>query len=247
MKKILLIPAAIALLILPSCRFIILSDELREQLKANGSVNVTVGDGNGERIEASGNTITRNDVTGEFTTLRCNLPVDMTYTPGDCFLSITGPDNVLSHITVTNEDGLLVIKSDGTTFRNLKNLKVKLSSQVLEKAEFNGAVDFSAPQGITGPDIDLIVNGAGDIDIDGLKAAKASLIVNGAGDATVRGIDCETLVVSLNGAGDATVSGKADSAELTISGAGDINAEGLRSAEINSKVRGIGKVRKPKN
>ena len=246
MKKILLIPAAIALSILPSCRFISISDELRETLKSNGSVNVNVSSDAGH-ITASDNDITRNDVTGEFTALKCNLPVDMAYTPGDCALTISGPDNVIPHISVTNEDGTLVIKSDGTNFRNLKHLKIKLSSPVLEKAEFNGAVDFQASEGMTGRDVELVVNGAGDIEIYGLKAAKAALTVNGAGDATVRDIDCESLVVSINGAGDATVAGKADSAELTISGAGDIDAEGLRATEFNSKVRGIGKIKKPKN
>ena len=148
---------------------------------------------------------------------------------------------------MSNENGTLVIKSDGTTFRNIKTFKVNVSSPVLEKADFNGAVDFSAPKGITALDFALQINGAGDIDIQGLAADKASVTVNGAGDARITGIDCETLSVGINGAGDATVAGRATKASLQVSGAGDIDAKALECSDIESKVRGIGRVEKPKS
>ena len=112
---------------------------------------------------------------------------------------------------------------------------------------FNGAVDFDAPKGISAGDFALTVNGAGDIEIDGLKTGDASIIVNGAGDVDVSGIACKRLSVEINGAGDAVVSGNADRADLQISGAGSINAVELRAGEHTSKVRGIGKIKTPKN
>ena len=242
---ILLLAAAALLTLLPSCRFIRVSDELKEQLKEN--INYDVNEGNGDSITASSNQITRNDVTGSFHALTCNLPADMTYTPGECALTIIGPDNILQHIVVNNESGTLSIKSDGTSFRNLKNLKMSLSSPVLESATFNGAVDFAAPQGITATDFRTVVNGAGDINITGLKASTASIQVNGAGDADLTGVDCDELTVDIRGAGDATLAGSARKATLTISGAGDIDARSLRAEEFNSNVRGIGKIQKPKN
>ena len=242
----LLLAAAALLTLLPSCRFIRVSDELKEQLKENINFDVNV-DGNGKSITASSNLITRNDVTGSFHALTCNLPADMTYTPGECALTISGPDNILQHIVVNNESGTLIIKSDGTAFRNLKNLKIALSSPVLESATFNGAVDFSAPQGITATDFKTTVNGAGDIGITGLKASTASIQVNGAGDADITGIDCDDLTVAISGAGDATLAGSARKADLSISGAGDIDARSLRAEEFNTNVRGIGRIQKPKN
>ena len=243
MKKISTLLAACALLLLPSCRFIRFS----EDFDFDGGVNVVgMGDsGSGNAISASDNYITRNDVTGEFHSLTCNVPGDVQYVPGECAVSLYGADNILSHVTVQNENGTLVIKSDGTAFRNIKTFKVNISSPVLEKVSCNGAVDFSAPSGISALDFDLQVNGAGDIDIQGLSADKASVTVNGAGDATIAGIDCETLSVDINGAGDATVAGRAANANLQVSGAGDINAKNLDCANIESKVRGIGRVIKP--
>ena len=238
MKKISCILAACALLLLPSCRFVKFGDGF----SFDGDVEFNA---DGERITASDNFITRNDVTGEFHSLVCNVPGDVQYLPGECAVSIYGADNILKHITVQNENGTLVIKSDGTTFRNVKTLKVNVSSPVLEQANFNGAVDFNAPNGISALEFDMQINGAGDVDINGLTADKASVTVNGAGDARLTAIDCETLTLSINGAGDATVAGRATTASLSVSGAGDINARNLDCANIDSKVRGIGRVEKP--
>ena len=244
MKKLAYILGAALLLTLPSCRFISVSEEAKEELKNNFSMN---GESSGERIIASDNYITRNDVTGEFSALECNLPGDVIYTPGDCAVSIYAPDNVLDLVTVRNENGILNIKTSTTRIRNLKHVKINISSPVLENVVFNGAVDFNAPQGITALDFRATVNGAGDIDINGLQSSKAALIVNGAGDATISGIDCDDLQVAIAGAGDAIVSGRVSGkANLSISGAGDIDARELQCTDIDTKVRGIGSVKKPK-
>ena len=243
-RNIFLLCAACALLTLPSCRFIKISDELKQQMQGHGFGLVV--EPNGEQIDASDNFITQDNVTGEFHNIQISVPGDVLYTPGDCAFSITAPDNVLEHITIRNENGTLVVKSDGTNFRNLKNLKINVSSPVLEDVVFNGAVDFNAPDGITALDFNAMVNGAGDISINGLKAGNVKVTVNGAGDATIYRLECDDFSLAINGAGDATVSGQADTADLTISGAGDIDALDLKAVNVSSKVRGIGKIKKPR-
>ena len=249
MKRIAYILAAAALLILPSCRFVRVSDELKQQFREGFSADIEFnGDDTAtgkETITASDNYITRNDVTGEFHSIHCNVPGDVVYTPGDCAISLNGPDNVVQHIIVNNENGTLVVKTDGVTVRKLKKFTIRLSCPVLEETIFNGAVDFSAPEGITALDFNAVVNGAGDVDINGLKADKAEITVNGAGDIDITSLDCESIGVAVNGAGDAVVSGKAAAASLTISGAGDIDVSALQCPEIESKVRGIGSIKRP--
>ena len=236
MKRIAYILAAAALLTLPSCRFIRVSDEMKAKLK-----DLT----ESEAITASENLITQDSMTGEFHSIQCNVPGDVIYTPGDCAFSLNGPDNLVQHIKVYNENGTLIVKSDGTNIRNFKKFTIRLSSPVLEELNFNGAVDFSAPQGITALDFNLTVNGAGDISIDGLKADKAELTMNGAGDVDIDRLDCERINVAVNGAGDVRLAGQASHADLGISGAGDIDAGSLRCDDINSKVRGIGRIKRP--
>lgn len=245
MKKILpILLAAATLITLPSCRFIRVSDEFNESLFAEGLMSSD--ESAGERITASDNYITREAMAGDFHSLTCNLPGDVIYTPGDCAVSIYAPDNVMERISVSNENGTLVIKSNLNRIRNLKKITVNISSPVLESVNFNGAVDFNAPEGITALNFDATVNGAGDIDINGLQANEAEITVNGAGDAKIEGLDCDALMISINGAGDASLSGKAGRADLSISGAGDIDARNLNCSDINSKIRGMGSVKRPK-
>ena len=251
MKRIAYILAAAMLLTLPSCRFIRISDELKAKFEdLDIDLDIDINDdgvkvNEKKAITASSNYITRNDMTGEFHSIQCNVPGDVIYTPGDCAISLEGPDNVLQHIKVNNDNGTLTVKTDGVVIRKLKKFTIRLSSPVLEDLDFNGAVDFDAPEGITALDFRLTVNGAGDINIEGLKADKAAITVNGAGDVDVEKLDCEHISVAVNGAGDANVAGRAGSATLNISGAGDIDASKLQCASIESKVHGIGSIRKP--
>ena len=248
MKNTLTLLAAAALLLLPSCRFIKVSDATLDTIKEQfGEWNSTIDIGMNDNDEADqGRNTLRNDVTGDFSALLCSVPFDVTYTPGECSLQMEGPEKQISHITVDNENGTLVIKTDGTKLSNVRHLKLRLSSPTLEKMTFNGAVDFNATSGITAPDFEMVVNGAGDITIDKLATGRAALTVNGAGDVTISGLDCETLKVELNGAGDATVSGSARQADLSISGAGDIDASGLNAGKLDTHVKGFGKINRPK-
>ena len=246
MKKLTYVLAAAALLLLPSCRFVRITDSEKFQNKVISEENWN-GSASAERIKASDNYITRNETTGEFHSLTSNLPGKIIYTPGDCSVSIYGPDNVLDHITVRNENGSLEIKSNLYRISNLKDLTVKISSPVLEKLSFNGAVDFKAPDGITALNFSATLNGAGDVDIHGLQANEAELTVNGAADANIKDIDSDFLKVAINGAGDARLSGKAGRAQLTISGAGDIDAQKLECPDLNTSVRGVGSIKKAKD
>ena len=249
MKRIAYILSAVALLTLPSCRFVRLSDKLKEELRDSVSEEIASDEDipfGEEPITASDNYITRNNMmTGEFHSIQCNVPGDVIYTPGDCAISFNGPDNVVQHIKVNNDNGTLVVKTDGSTIRNLKKFTINLSCPVLEEIVFNGAVDFKAPQGITALDFSAVVNGAGDVELSGLKADKADITVNGAGDIDIYDLDCERISVAVNGAGDAVVSGLAAKADLSISGAGDIDASELQCDDIDAKVRGVGRIKRP--
>ena len=61
-------------------------------------------------------------------------------------------------------------------------------------------MDFDAPEGISAEDFSLDINGAGDVEIDGLKASGARITINGAGDCDIENLDCKTLKVGINGA-----------------------------------------------
>lgn len=242
MKKMTYILAAAMLLFLPSCRFI----KVDKQVLQDFDEKVDVFQGGNEKITASDNYITRNDVTGEFHAISCNLPAEVIYIPGDCSIKIYGPDNIVEKVSVNNQNGRLEIRSGAQRIRNLKKgFTVTVFSPVIESLTLNGAVNFKAPEGITALNFDATLNGAGDLEIQGLQASEAEVTINGAADAKINGIDCDYLRIGIFGAGDASLSGKAGRANLNISGTGDINAKKLECADLNTSVRGIGSIKKP--
>ncbi len=72
--------------------------------------------------------------------------------------------------------------------------------------------------------------------VEELNALKAS----GSGDIDAEDISTDKLAVTISGAGDVTVSGKTNSQDIDISGAGNYRAEDLESKEVEIDVGGSG-------
>ena len=96
MKKIQLILAAVALLSLPSCRFI----------KVNSALLDGTSEGK-EVIVASDTMATKDTTVGEFNSISSYIACNVVYTAGESSVSLSGPDNVLKYIVIENKDGKL--------------------------------------------------------------------------------------------------------------------------------------------
>ena len=236
MKK-LSIVAVILLAILPSCRFIKVSDAGLKNLRESNHTD----------LSASETRSLLDTTVGEFNSLYCNISCDIIYMPGDCSVAISAPDNVMGFISIENEEGLLSFKfKENIRVTGKNHIDITVYSPELTGAKIDGAADFNAPNGIKASDFEVIVNGAGDVDINGLNTGKASVTVNGAGDIELSGVDCKEVILNINGAGDAKISGSADKCSATISGAGDIDASKLVCPDFRSMRRGVGSIKKPR-
>lgn len=236
MKRINLILAAAALLALPSCRFV----------KVNSSILENMGEGR-KTIEASDTIVAKDTTVGDFNSFSCFLACDVVYTSGDCSVSLSAPDNIIDYINIENKNGQLVVSKDNKiSFNKPQKVTLRISCPELESLNVAGAVEFSAPSGISAPQFSADVNGAGDLEINGLKTGKATIKVNGAADIQIDGLDCSLLNMEVNGAGDIVLNGRAGKAEAVINGAGDINATGLDCNDFSAKTHGIGSVKRPK-
>lgn len=223
--------ASIAALCMQSCRFVKVKGKL-----AKGIISSEV-------VEAKGDVMTREmaDV-ADFSTIVCEGSYDINYVIGDSYLKISAPENVIEHIVANVENGVLKVGTDGTKFRNLKNVTVIVKSPALDKIVVDGAADVAAPQIRSNGTFDLEINGAADIDIDSLEADNINVTINGAGDLDMEGLQTGGLKVEINGAGDVKAWGRAHSANFTINGAGSIDAKRLDCPDINTNRNGIGKV-----
>ena len=234
MKKILIALAALAAF--TSCNFV----------KVNGnSLSSIIGKVN--IYDASDNYVTKSYEVADFEGINCSIPCELIYTAGDTRVTVDGPDNVLDSLEISTEDGILNIKQGKSHFRKVKHIDVYVSSNVLRSLDVRGAVDFKALNGIAGVGAFSIgITGASDLEIRGIAADNINVRATGAADAVISGIDCKQICVVINGAGDCTLSGKAEVANLTVNGAGDLDIRGLVATEVRSQIYGTGNIAKNK-
>jgi hypothetical protein len=95
---------------------------------------------------------------------------------------------------------------------------------------------------ITMPMLDEFkVNGAGKVNLSGVKGEKLELAIDGAANLTAAG-NIAKLEADINGAGDMALSGLvATDAELTVNGAGKISAQ--VTGTLEAVVNGVGNIR----
>lgn len=226
--------AVLCVLGLGSCRVFRFSSDLAER----------------EVVTAEGESVTRAfDSLPEFRAVEFSVPADISYSAGECALSVTTAQNVLDKLDVRVDGDVLVVelKPGVARLKNVKTFDVVLSSPELRSVGIDGAASFKAGTGVlSSEDFYIEVNGAGDISLASLRAADVGIEINGAGNVTVAGVDCTDIDIEINGASSCTVSGKAESAAAEINGAGDIDLSGLDTRELDSSVNGIGSIKRPK-
>ena len=226
--------AVLCVLGLGSCRVFRFSSDLAER----------------EVVTAEGESVTRAfDSLPEFRAVEFSVPADISYSAGECALSVTTAQNVLDKLDVRVDGDVLVVglRPGVARLKNVKTFDVVLSSPELRSVGIDGAASFKAGTGVlSSEDFYIEVNGAGDISLASLRAADVGIEINGAGNVTVAGVDCTDIDIEINGASSCTVSGKAESSAAEINGAGDIDLSGLDTRELDSSVNGIGSIKRPK-
>ena len=93
---------------------------------------------------------------------------------------------------------------------------------------------------VTAPFDEVVLSGGYPIAIDAAGAKELSLEVNGAASGTVENLAVGELEAEFSGAGAFAFTGSAEEAEISIKGAGDIDAAGLIAKRLEAEVAGAG-------
>ncbi len=231
--KIILALAACALLS-PACKFI-----------SADSLAGTSSD-SGEKVTASGNLISKSFEIVEFTAIETKLPCDISYSAGEPALSVYTSDNIIDKLSfAVDADGMLAINvKDGYNIKNLKTLKIRLSSSVLRRVKVQGASEFKVEDGLVTDSLGIDISGAAEIDMDGLRTDALSIEIKGAGDIDIERLVCGAAELDVKGAGDCTLSGEAGSVHVDIKGAGDVDLSELECADVTTSIKGAGSVKR---
>ena len=209
----------------------------------NGLNGITVN--NGKKVTCKGPVITKElDLSG-FDAITVNGSSDMELIQGDYFkVLVKANEEVFDYIDYKVEDGVLILATKDNVNIRAEEYDVTITLPTLKELMVNGAADVDLKNGyVSGENLKVSVNGAGDFDLSSIAVPSLSFTLNGAGDIEADGLDVQELIVAVNGAGDIDVSGRADEATFSVSGAGDIDARGLECVKVNTRKSGMASIR----
>jgi len=187
---------------------------------------------------ASGNTATESRGVAGYSQIQLLSSEDITILQGDSYsMTITGDSNMLPYIKTELHDNVLVVSNDKCNCG--KQTKIEITVPKLNKMEIFGAGDVEFPEDFQFNDFTLNLSGAGDVAIKG-KADNLEITLNGAGDIDAKNLKADNVRISINGAGDANIYAN-NSLNASINGAGDITYYGSAS-NVRKHVSGAGSI-----
>lgn len=242
MKKIII--AALAVATFSSCTFMRIDTKALKALLAEEGIDMTE-ESKPSRKAISGNGVEAREFRGdldEFHSIVSSIPADIEYSDGEQFVEIHAPSNILPYISTTVHDGTLKLSFKGVRVKNVKEMKVVIRTPRLDSVSINGAGDLDMDGLVRTDDLRIEISGAGDVDIDSIEVSDFTLRVNGAGDFDAEDMKCISFDANVSGSGDIDVEHlDAETVKVNISGAGDCTLAG-RAKKGDFSVSGAGSV-----
>ncbi|MBO4585233.1 MAG: DUF2807 domain-containing protein [Bacteroidales bacterium] len=201
---------------------------------------------NGKSVKCTGPVVTKvMEGLDGFNAITINGGADLEVIQADvCEVTVTANDDVFQHLDYKVEDGVLILETIDHVGIKAQTFDIFIKIPELTGVTVNGASDLDMKGGYSSDKgLDIVINGAGDIDITGITVPSLSIVLNGAGDIDIKDMDVETLSVGISGAGDVDLSGKATSANFNVSGAGDIDASNLETSSVTTHKAGFASIK----
>jgi hypothetical protein len=158
----------------------------------------------------------------DFKSIDINIPATVTVRQDKkFFVSISAEKNLQERIRTRVRGKRLFIESRGC-FKPGREIEVEIRLPQLQQLHLSGSATVLIPDTFHVKNIDLKVNGTGDMDLK-LKAAIITTIINGSGDMVLQGT--------------------ANEHRIRINGSGDVDAMDLPCQHSTVKVNGSGNVK----
>jgi hypothetical protein len=200
-------------------------------------------DSDGSAVGWSGPSVERTLEWSGSDTLTVAVPADVTYTQGaEASVVVRGPQEAVDRLTLV--DGRLAFSDEEGIGRRIHilgrsdGLSITITAPDVSRFVLEGFGDLEL-NGIDVETLDILVQGAGDIEARG-RADQLNLTVEGAGDADLDELFATNAEIRIEGAGQAEVRAT-DRANVVIEGVGDVDFAG-RPATLTQDVSGVGSV-----
>lgn len=158
-------------------------------------------------------------------------------------LSIEAEDNILTLLDtwVTANNELVVEFSE--CVRQHQTIKLYISMPQISSLKVVGSADVKAQTNIIANELQIEVNGSGDIELDTLAVNELQLDIKGSGNIEMDYLVATDVVSKVNGSGDINVAGEASSHIVEVQGSGDVEAYDLFVENYEISIVGSGDCR----
>ncbi|MBK7171696.1 MAG: DUF2807 domain-containing protein [Bacteroidales bacterium] len=190
-------------------------------------------------ITGNGQLTSKNVTIGEIRDIRLSGDANLLLISDSVdFLKIEGESNVIETYVFDESGGTLKIKSNKCILGS-EQVTITIPVRVLESLSINGSGNIRSNSRLRAGDLELSINGSGDIDLD-IEAENIVSKINGSGAVILRG-SSKNERVNVNGSGDVDASGlAAGKVSVTINGSGDCKV--MATTALNVEIRGSGNV-----
>lgn len=197
-----------------------------------------------ETIRGGGSTTSETRELATFTSVQTDGSHDVVVYPSTTNrVVITGYSNLIPIFETNVSGGKLRLKfrDDYINIRN-NNIKIELYTTDMSVFTINGSGKTIIKSGLTSSNMDLEINGSGDIDIDQNKFDNMNCKINGSGNINGRYCETDHASVRISGSGNVELT-VLNNLDVKISGSGDVNYWGSASI-TNADISGSGKIKK---
>jgi len=203
-------------------KFIITAFTLAVMLLFTGCVSINLGGGSVNALQGRGNMVAREFSVANFTEINIDGEFQVVYRQSTTHnVRVHMQENLFEILQVESNDGLRISTTRPTRTDRGYTPRVYIYAPVLEAVNLAGAINASEWDTVHGAQFSVSVAGAATADMS---------------------LEVESVEIHVAGAGRFILNGNADSANITLTGAGNVEAENLQTKNAQVVISGAGNV-----
>ncbi|MDA9619981.1 DUF2807 domain-containing protein [Alphaproteobacteria bacterium] len=192
-------------------------------------------------ITMAENVMISSDIRG-FSKVWLSSSSDVKISTGQNFsVVMTGDEEKIANTTLVRQRDILIIKSKNKNhnYDHDQLMLVTIVMPNIEEMKINGSGNVHIT-GIDSEELDLAINGSGDISVQG-QSEGVDFAINGSGDILMDKINGKNVELSIHGSGNVTFgSGTCQSFKISIYGSGDVDADKVQCNDVDVDILGSG-------
>ena len=190
-------------------------------------------------MEGNGKMATRSAKFTEITAINLSVSADVKLVVDSTgTVKIEGESNIIEAIILEQKGTTLRITSE-PCFSSNKPVTITIPMKTVSDLQINGSGSIKSVNKMASSDLELGINGSGDIDID-VDAANVLSKINGSGNIILKGA-AQRHKVEVNGSGSLEAQNfPTGNVAITVNGSGDCNV--FATTALGIKIRGSGSV-----